>query len=356
MRYLSVLAICLALLPADLSAENSIGGLPWPTPNWDRELALLAAEQLNTDPEFDRLYSLARQTAGPELLQALTALAARPDWPAPAREAVLLQFTHQLRQLPPFSVDKAVFDFLDSYQSQTLVAHESIPGLGVTLFPIRATAAGVTHYWTRQQAALEATMLVAKDPLRLMETYANSQNVNIRAGIEDSVTAANRSDIQALLDFALPQLSGKPHLTGLLGKSAVAIGNRQAVADVLIHGAGYMLVEVTRQASQQFTTAELGDLLLSAIDSASPSTAALVIGVLAPYSIAQLDVSAALMGSLNHPDLGSAAALALAQWGSGEQREVLEAIATQDPLSLAAKRVKAALALNPGDRNEESQQ
>ena len=199
-------------------------------------------------------------------------------------------------------------------------------------------------------------MLVAQDPLRLLDTYTNSRNVNIRAGIEDSVTAADRSDVQVLLDFALPQLAGKPQLTGLLGKSAVATGNREAVADVLIHGAGHMLVEVARQASQRFSKAELGDLLLATIDSAPVSTTALVIGVLTPYTIAQMDVSAALMDTLNHPDLGSTAALALVQWGTDEQRHALETTAAEDPSSLAAKRIKAALALNPRDRNGELQQ
>lgn len=356
MCYLPFLAICLAFLPVSLPAGNNNEGMPWPSPNWDRDLALLAAEGPNTGLESDRLYSLASQAAGPELLQALTALAARPDWPAPAREAVLLRFTHQLRQLPPFSVDQAVLGFLDSYQSQTLVEHENIPALGVALYPIRAAVAGVNHHWTRQQAALEATVLLVQDPRRLLATYANTRNVNIRAGIEDSVSAAGRSDVQALLDFALPQLAGKPQLTGLLGKSAVATGNREAVAEVLIHGAGHMLVEVARQASQRFSKAELGDLLLATIDSAPVSTTALVIGVLTPFTIAQLEVSAALMDTLNHPHLGSAAALALVQWGTDAQRHALETTAVEDPSSLAAKRIKAALALNPRDRNGGLQQ
>jgi hypothetical protein len=261
----------------------------------------------------------------------------------PAREAVLLRFTNQLRGLPPFSIDTAVLDFLLNYQNQTLVAHEESIGMAVPLFPIRAAAHGLVFQWTRQQAALDAATLMTGQPKQIVDVYAANTDRNIRSGIEAAIGQADPETLQSMLDYGMPLLSVNSGLTALLGKSAMELGDVQAVSEVFIQGGGHELVEISRLAGQRFSNPDLGNILLMTIDAAPASTAALLIAEMAPYSIVQQEVSEALLQKLGDAELGSAAALALGRWGSAQQREALAATVAKDPSSLAAKRAQRAL-------------
>jgi hypothetical protein len=149
-----------------------------------------------------------------------------------------------------------------------------------------------------------------------------------------------------MLDYGMPLLSVNPGLTALLGKSAMELGDVQAVSEVFIQGGGHELVEISRLAGQRFSNPDLGNILLMTIDAAPASTAALLIAEMAPYSIDQQEVSEALLQKLGDAELGSAAALALGRWGSARQREALAATVAKDPSSLAAKRAQRALSVN----------
>ena len=338
---------CCFLLPLASSAEDQL--LQWQPPNWDRDLAVLAAARVNTDAEIDHLLRIAVQDSGTQTLDALNQLSTRPDWPAPAREAALLQFTNQLRQLPPFSVDETTLDFLLGYQNLTLVAHDESSRLGVALYPVHSAARGLLHQWTRQQATQDASALLTQDPQQLIADFLASSDVNIRAGIELALGNADEAGLQALLDSGLPLLTSTPELTGLLGKSAVYLGDGQLVTDVLARGHGPGLLEIIRRAGQHFSKTQVVDVLLLGIGGVPVSTAAMLIAELAPYSIDVPEVSVALMSALEHAELGSTAALALAKWGSQQQREALIAFAASDRASLAAKRVETALSLSRPD-------
>lgn len=341
-----IFLLYLLLSPVIHAADAHEQILLWQEPNWDRELAVLAAARVNSSAETEHLFELASAPSGTETLDALTRLASRPDWPAPAIEAALLRFTNQLRQLPPFSVDPAVLDFLQRYRNLTLVADAESSRLGVPLYPIRSAASGLLHYWTRQQAARDAAALLRQDPQQLLSVYISNPDVNVRAGIEAALSTAGRPDLRALLEHGLPRLSGPAELTGLLGKSAIYLGDIDIASDILIRGRGHSLTEITRLASRRFVKTELGEILLSGIGAAPASTAAMLIAELAPYCIDLRDISSALMNALEHPELGSTAALSLAQWGSDQQREALRALAARDQSSLAAKRAQTALSLS----------
>jgi hypothetical protein len=351
MRQVLVLALSLAFLPIGLAAES--GRQEWQTPNWDRDLALLAASKVETGVEIERLIALVSQADKRQALDALEDLAARPDWPAPAREAALFSITNRLRELSPFSVDEVVLQFLREHQNLVWVAHLEAPDLAVPLYPIRSAAQGLINHWTRQRAAREAALILASNPAKLVDIHAESSSMSIRAGIETSLIGADPGQLRAALDYGLPLLAQLPELTGLLGKMAVQLDNPEAVAQVLIDGAGGSLVEVCRLARQRFTRQDQGKLLLAVIDTAPAATASLAIAELAPGSLMTGQISKALLDMLEHPDLGSAAALALVRWGSHQQRESLRAKMTQSSSGLAARRLRLAFALDQANPHRE---
>lgn len=335
-----------SLMNAPLTlAAGTTGTSPWQSPNWDRDLALMATWQVDTDSETQRLVNLAKHGSSAVLLQSLRQLTSRPDWPAPARESALFQFINALRETPAFSVEPVVLDFLLAHRNQTLVAHEEASGQSVPMYPIQAATHGLIHQWTRKQAKLDASTLIATQQQQLIAVYVDSSNLNIRAGIELALAEADAAVLQSLLDYGMPSLTVKPELIGLLGKTALQLQDKQALSTILIVGGGHMLVELTRQAVKQFSKADLATILQLAIDSAAPSTAAMMIAELAPYTLNEPGVGAALIGKLEHAELGSSAALALVQWGTAKQLKALEIKATQDPSSLLAKRVQTALSL-----------
>ena len=319
--------------------------MPWQTPTWDRDLAVLAAARVDSFAETDRLFKLSSRAAGVETLQALSQLASRPDWPVPAIEAALLRFTNQLRQLPPFSVDPVVVDYLHSYQIQTLVAHDESPEMGVPLYPIRSAATGLVNHWTRLQATQNAETLISDDPNHLLSAYVENPDANVRTGIENALNYAGTSNLKALLEHGLPKLPETPELTGLLGKSALFLGDSQSIAVVMINGRGHALTEIARQASSHLPSAKLGNLLLEVVGKAPAPTAAMLIAELTPHCIHREFVATALMKMLDHRDLGSTAALALARWGSDEHREALSRLAASGQPGLAPKRAQTALSL-----------
>ena len=125
-------------------------------PNWDRDLALKAASEIDVASEANRLLQLASRAEPTVMVSTLSELVEGSEWPEPAREATLYRFTQSLRELPPFSVDSAVLEFLLGYQNKILVAHEEVRTMGVPLYPIRAAAHGLVNQWKRQQAATKA--------------------------------------------------------------------------------------------------------------------------------------------------------------------------------------------------------
>ena len=141
----------------------------------------------------------------------------------------------------------------------------------------------------------------------------------------------------------MPVLPDNPGLTGLMGVTALRIGDPQLAARVFADGSGAALVEMSRQASQQLSGAQLGKLMLETLNRAPAGTAALVIAELAPHSLGQAGVDEALLQKLKDPELGSAIALTFVQWGTDRQLEALDAAASADPSGLAAKRVRSAL-------------
>jgi len=318
-------------------------------PNWDRQLALGAVSLPDVRREASRMVDLTLAGSEADLLDELNKLASMSGWAQPEAEAVIYEFIQQLRPLPPFSVNQAVVDFVVNYQPQVLVPHEESMSMGVPLFPIRAAAAGLVNQWTREQARADAQLLLVKRPSELLGTYASNSDSNIRAGIERSLEGADKASLDYLLQLGLPLLEAYPDLTGLLGKAAIRTRDMRSIAQVIRQGSGHPLVDLSRRLKHGFSSEELAYVLLETLESAPQSTASIVLAELAPFSIHQAGVGDALLDKLDDPVLGSSVALALATWGSAEQRKALQVHADALPDSLASKRINTALAVSrPG--------
>jgi hypothetical protein len=336
---LKILCILVAVSIPDAGADDR--QLSWPTPNWDRDLALIAVDRIDTTAETDHLLRLASQRH-PGTLELLTTMADSTDWPAPVRDAALFRFTAQLRSLPAYSVDTAVIDFLQNYQSATLVLHPESRQLAVPLYPVSSAAQGLVNQWIRNRSLADAASLIRQDPGQLIERYLDARDTNIRAGIESSLFTVGVTELQELLNHGLPLLSASSELTGLLGTAAALAGDSRGLAEVLIQGRGPALPAAIRLAGNRLSPEQLGELLINGIDAAPAATAALIIAEFAPQTAVQESIGDALLQTVRHPLLGSGAALALARWGTESQREQLMAMAT-DSSNLTAKRIETAL-------------
>ncbi|MBT8047731.1 MAG: hypothetical protein HKN57_09370 [Xanthomonadales bacterium] len=275
-RILLLLFLLFAQASGSLAAENEQAGTDWEKPAWDRDLALQAVLQVDTRRIAADTFELAKSASGPATVKALKDLAQQPDWPEPAIDAAIYRFTNHLRELPPFSVDPVVLDFLLGYRNRALVAHEEHASMGVPLYPVRAAARGLLNDWTRQQAALDAAGLIATGPDQLLALYAETRDPNIRAGMESAIGAANRDTLPALLEAALAMLSSAPEITGLAGRAAIESEDLAALSEVFVRGGGAALVELSRQAHQRFPKAELDQMIRAIADRAPAATAAML--------------------------------------------------------------------------------
>ncbi|HMB60631.1 MAG TPA: hypothetical protein VKN35_12025, partial [Xanthomonadales bacterium] len=276
-------------------AGQGYGGENLKSPNWDRHLALGAVSMPDVRREASRMIDLTLTGSESELLDEMNELATMSGWAQPEAEAVIYEFIRQLRPLPPYSVNQAVVDFVVNYQPQVLVPHEESMSMGVPLFPIRAAAAGLVNQWTREQAEMDARILLVKRPSELLAAYADSADPNNRAGIESSLADADPAHLDYLLQLGLPLLAEYPGLTSLLGKAAIVTGNVQSISEVIALGSGYQVVDLSRSLKQGFSSDELAFVLLETLESAPQSNASVVLAELAPFSIQEAGVGETLL-------------------------------------------------------------
>lgn len=265
-----------------LQAGTNLDIEGWPEPNWDRDLALQAASEADTQLAANELLRLAKHASAAKTLKALTTIKTHSGLSGPAQEATLYRFVNALRDLPPFSVDDRVLEFLLRYQNQTLVAHEEIRDMAVPLFPIRAAAHGLVNQWERQRGELYTAKLLESRPADLLSVYAGTQNLNTRAGIESAVSEAEQPAQRDLLEAGMPMFLKNPALAGLMGRLAIELGDLDALGIVLVHGEGSALVELSRRAGRAFSPAELEQLAEATAGRAPAETTAILTAVTSP--------------------------------------------------------------------------
>ncbi|MEM1411097.1 MAG: hypothetical protein AAGH19_01980 [Pseudomonadota bacterium] len=329
----------LALIPLLAIAET-----PPPDPDrWTRELASIAIGRTELGPTVRALYDLTLVQDEAGLLELLETTRQRPDWLAPARDAAIFQYTRSLARLPADAVPTVALDYLRRFEPQTMVPHHDHPYSRVPLLNIRAAAQGLEHGWLRQEAALEGLALLAQSPGGLIDAYLIETHPAIRAGYLDALAQVHPARAAQVSRASLERFEQAPELSRLAGEAALLAGDLATLQAVMTKGSGPGLAQIISGAAAQQSDAAL-TLLQSALNSGAAEPAALAIAQLYPVVAGIPDAEAALLTRLGDAQLGSAAALALAQSPSRDTQQALEALAASTDRP-AARRARLALDL-----------
>ena len=324
--------------------DTVVAANPAPSTQWDRSSAMAAARSVNIDKAVYEIGNISSPADGEATLSQLKHLETRSDWPLPAREAALFEFTRSLAGLPRKAVAIEVMQHLQNYQAQTLVPHEEHSDTLVPLFNIRGAAVGIENGWRRTEFAIDAARLLETNPSRLVSGYMESTDHNRRSGYLDALPYADMIDVVAVQSAALEQFDQNPGLTRLIGTTAVITGDTIAAQQLLINGSGAGLSTALRQLDESLQTSETAALLIYAIEHAPASNASLAIAAWWPRLRHEADIRDLLVDKLADPALGAAAALALAQSPDIQTIKALQDTASGN--STAARRAQMALDIN----------
>lgn len=320
------------------TATSNSQGLP---EYWERGSAMATIESVNIDMAVYELGNISLLADAGATLTGLKNMEIRDDWPLPAREAAIYQFTRSLTGMPREAVAPEIMQHLLGYQARVLIPHEDHGDAFVPLFNIRGAAAGVENTWLRTEFAYEAEALLGTDPAALVSAYVESADGNQRAAYLDVLKQARMTEIEAIQDAVLRQIGDAPELTAVLGVTTGITADTFAVQQLLIHGRGAGLSSALTQLGQQLPLSETAALLDFAIRQAPVANAALAISAWWPrlsHDTASRDLLVVL---LDDPELGASAALALAQNPDIQTLKILQDSAKGD--SNAAKRAQMAL-------------
>ena len=311
---------------------------------WDRPGAMAAVQSVNIDAAVYAIGDVSTLGDATTTLGKLRTLETRADWPMPAREAAIFNFTQSLADLPRDAVATGVMQHLATYQARTLVPHEDHGDSFVPLFNIRGAAAGVENGWQRSEFAGEAGALLEIDPTALVTAYLGSANRNQRSGYLDALQQAEVSDVHTVQRLTIERLGKKPELTAMLATTAAITADTTAIEQLLIHGRGAGLSSSLTQLNERLPQPEIASLLVFAIEQAPAGNAALAIAAWWPSLGHNAVIRDLMVSTLSDPALGASAALALASDPDVQTIRALQQTADGD--SPAARRAQMALDLN----------
>lgn len=311
---------------------------------WDRAGAMSAVQSVNIDAAVYKIGDISSLGDATTTLNNLKALETRPDWPSPAREAAIYQFTQSLAELPRDAIATEVMQYLGTYQSQTLVPHEDHGDSFIPLFNIRGAAAGVENGWQRTEFAREAVTLLEKDPTTLVSNYLASADHNKQYGYLDALRQAEIGDVWTVQDIVLEQLGEESELTGMLAVTTAITADAPAIRQFLSHGQGAGFSAALVQLENQLSQPEIAAQLVFAIQQAPTGNATLAIAAWWPRLSHDPELRDLMVATLSDPHLGASAALALAQNPDIQTINLLQKAASGE--SIAAQRAQMALDLN----------
>ena len=312
--------------------------------HWDRDSAMAAVRSSRAAIEARQLSDISSLADGETTLKTIRELASRDDWPLPAREAAIYQFTQSLAELPRDAVPSQVMQYLLVYQARALVPHEDHQDAFVPLFNIRGAAAGVEHSWQRLEFGGEAAIMLAVEPTSLIDAYLQASSRTQRSGYLDGLRQAGSNEIDLVQSAALSVLDSKPGLTPLVAATAAITGDISAVQTLLVYGQGAGVSSALTQLREKLPQLELADLLAFAIQQAPAGNASLAIAAWGPPLQRNSSSRDLLISTLASPDLGAAAALSLAQDPDIQTIRELKIAASAD--SIAGQRAQMALDIN----------
>ena len=295
-------------------------------PNWSQAAALEAADRVESSLALARLFALSSEGRTEDVLQELEAIEARSSWPLPAREYVLHAFAVGLGDLPSWPGGKQVTDHLMAYSARTLVPDEHHPTRGVPLFKNGGEA------WI-------AAYLAAGLPER--------------RGFAEALKSADANTLIEIGAASLAALDQEPALAVLAARAGLVLGDSVLLGQALARGDGDGMAQVLREASTSFDENEQESLLLHAIENAKPEQASLAMAIIAPKLLKYPDVATLMFATMEHRELGAAAALVLSGSKDPDIQLQLADLAKRNK-GLASQR--AALALSDESRNDGGEQ
>jgi hypothetical protein len=248
-----------------------------PVAQWDRGSAMAAVRSVNIDTAVFEVGNLASLADAETTLVKLKNIETRSDWPLPAREAAIHQFTRSLAELPRDAVAVEIMQHLHNYQAQTLVPHEDHGDALIPLFNIRGAAAGVENSWQRAEFGAEAGALLETDPRSLVSVYAQSTNHNQASAYRDALRQADLNDVVVVQETVLESIEEKSKLTSLLGVTTLRTANTIAVQMLLKNGRGAAVSPALVQLGERLQRPDIASLLEFAIEQAPASNATLAI-------------------------------------------------------------------------------
>jgi hypothetical protein len=329
-------AVISLLLLSGLDAQN--------TPqeqSWEKPQAMTQIYQADTDALLEPLFRLARSGSDRELLESLAALDSDSRVDAPVRDYTAYRFTVALADFEPYSVHASVLDFLAAWRPAVLVPHEDHPRHLVPLFNVPAAAAGVRHAWARETAAGRSLSLLSGPAEEWLAAFL-AAGVNSRRGYLDALESATPEQLARLGEAAAGQLEERPELARVAARAAIESGDLDLMKQSVAHAGGPDLPRILADAGNYLDGATNYHLLLHCLARESGSTAALAIAQLAGPQLKDPAVRQLMFETLEHPQLGSAAALTLGVSGDPDILAELNAIAKESE-GLAAKRANIAL-------------
>ncbi|MDH3903649.1 MAG: hypothetical protein OEU84_17050 [Xanthomonadales bacterium] len=315
-----------------------------PSTHWDRSSAMAAVRSVNIDIAVSEIGNVSSLADGKTTVTRLRQLETRSDWPLPAREAAVLQFTRSLAELPRAAVADEVMQHLIHYKAQTLVPHEDHANALVPLFNIRGAATGVENGWQREEFTIEAIEVLETNPTDLVSAYIDAAGHTQRSGYLDALRQASMYEVEAVQNAVLEQLVQSPELTPMIGLTAEITTDTFAVQELLINGRGAGLSATLKQLGRRLPVSETATLLEFAILEAPAGNASLAIAAWWPGLRHDGVLRDLLMDKLADPALGATAALALAQNPDILTIKILQDTANGD--SVAARRAQMALDIN----------
>ena len=325
-------------------AQSAIANQQSPGMQWDRNSAMAAVRSVNIDAAVYAIGGISSLSDGNNTLGKLRNLETRSDWPVPAREAAVYQFTRSLAELPRRAVATEVMQHLLNYQAQTLVPHEDHGDAYIPLFNIRGAAAGVENGWQRAEYSAEAETLLGTNPAALVSAYAKSANHNQRSAYLDTLQHADISTVWEVQSAALEQIDRASALTPVLGITTAITNDTFAIQQLLTNGGGAGLSSALVVLDQQLPHSETAALLTFAIQQAPAGNASLAIAAWWPRLRHDSRMRDLLVAILVDPALGASAALALAQSPDIQTIKMLQDTASGD--SASARRAQMALDVN----------
>jgi len=316
-------------------AENRL-----PVPNWDRELAMETAAMGFDEQRLNTWFRMLRSGSRAELLRAVEAFGASNQVSAPAREKQLFLFTQGLGGFPEPAIPTGLLQFLASYSPQTLVPHAEDVSLAVPLFNIPAAALGVMHGMERQHGELWSVQQLALAPEAWIQGYL-AASAQARAGFLEGLNGASDEQLERLGKASLQAFREHPELFVVAATASLRSADLEALEHLVVESRSSYLAPFLRSAAGTLADSERALLLLTAIESAPADNAALAIGLLAPSLRAIPEVTQSLFDLLGDPQLGSAAAMALAVHPDPSVRQMLGSLAGEE--GTAARRARLAL-------------